>query len=62
MGEVRDVLLVLSIGVVALLSHWVFIVAMKSSMVVRAVVEVLRIVEHIVVAMFKLIIISMMRV
>ena len=62
MGEVRNVLLVLSIGVVALLSHWVFIVAMKSSMVVRAVVEVLRIVEHIVVAMFKLIIISMMRV
>ena len=62
MGEVRNVLLVLSIGVVALLSHWVVIVAMKSSMVVRAVVEVLRIVEHIVVAMLKLIIISMMRV
>ena len=62
MGEVRDVFLVLGIGVMAFTSHWVVIVAMKSSMVVRAVVEVLRIVEHIVVAMFKLIIISMMRV
>ena len=62
MGEVRNVLLVLGIRVMAFTSHWVVIVAMKSSMVVRAVVEVLRIVEHIVVAMFKLIIISMMRV
>ena len=60
MGKVRHMLLILVVRVVSLMGHWVIVVAVETSMVVRAVIEVLRVVVSIVVAVLNLVVCIMM--
>lgn len=40
-GEVRHVLLILVVRVMSLMGHWVIVVTVETTMMVRAVIEVL---------------------
>ena len=53
--EVRHVLLILVVRVVSLVGQWVVILAVDASMVVRAVIEVLRVVGGVVVTVLHLV-------
>ena len=56
MGKVRHMLLILVVRVVSLMGHWVIVVAVETSMMVRAVIEVLRVVVSIMMTMFHLVV------
>lgn len=54
--EVRYVLLVLIVAMTSLVSHWVLVVAVKTAMVVRAIIEVLGVVVSVMVTMLHLVV------
>lgn len=60
MSEVRHMLFVLIVAVMSLLSHWVVVATVETSMVHWAIIEVLRIVMSIVMAVLDLVVSVMM--
>lgn len=54
--EVRHVLLILIVAVMSLMCHWIFVVAVKTAVVVGAVIEVLGVIVSVMVTMLHLVV------